>query len=465
MKRLGYRAIDLIVDHYESVPEKPLTGVGDPDDLRSLLVEPLPETGTSPEALLDLVSKKVLSQTLPVDHPRFLAFVPGPSNFLGVLGDLLASGFNVFAGTWLEASGPAQVELVTLEWIRTCVGLPEGAGGIFVSGGSMANVTGLAVARHKKLGGPDSNAVVYCSEHTHSSVERGLDFLGFSSEQLVKIPSDPRFRLDPRLLIERVRDDEKAGRRPFCVVASAGTTSTGTVDDLEAIHQICRDRGLWMHVDGSYGAAAALSRNARIHLRGLEFADSLSLDPHKWLFQPYEIGCTLVRDRRWLKETFHIMPPYLVDAEGDERRFNFSEHGVQLTRSFRALKLWLSLKAFGREAFEDLIDRGLSLAEETQTRLESRAAWRVVTPAQMGTLTFRFESPRLDPESSNRLHRELSRDLLQSGYAFLSTTHLLGNTVLRLCTINPRTTLEDLETTLDRLEILARSWIDTHSRP
>jgi len=352
MRALGYRVIDMLVEHFETLPEKPVTRKADRASLEGRLRETLPEQGTDPLAVLDQVERDVFENIMHLDHPRFFAFVPSPSNFVGVMAEALAAGFNVFAGTWLEASGPAQIELVTVDWLRSACGLPVSAGGLFVSGGSMANITALAVARHRVLDDQIPGAVVYCSDQTHSSIERGLWVLGFGRHQLRKVPSDDRFRLDLSALRSAVEADRAAGRVPFCVVANAGTTNTGAVDPLPELADYCDREGLWLHVDGAYGAAAVLCKRGHATLEGLGRADSLSLDPHKWLFQPYEIGCVLVRDERWLRETFHILPEYLIDIEGQAGEVNFCDRGIQLTRGFRALKLWMSFKVFGQAGFE-----------------------------------------------------------------------------------------------------------------
>jgi aromatic-L-amino-acid decarboxylase len=452
MRALGYRVIDMLVEHFETLPEKRVTRKADRASMEARLREDLPEGGTDPLALLDQVVRDVFENVMHLDHPRFFAFVPSPSNFVGVMAEALAAGFDVFAGTWLEASGPAQIELVTIDWLRAACGLPASAGGLFVSGGSMANITALVVARHAALGDRTEGATVYTSDQAHSSVERGLWVLGFHEDQLHRVPSDDQFHLDLPDLRRAVEADRAAGRVPFCIVANAGTTNTGAVDPLPKLADYCEREGLWLHVDGAYGAAAALCERGRAALEGLGRADSLSLDPHKWLFQPYEIGCVLVRDERWLRETFHILPEYLADIEGQAGEVNFCDRGIQLTRSFRALKLWMSLKTLGRAGFEAALNRGFELAELAEAALRETHDWEVVTPAQMGVLTFRCAPHSLPEEALNRLNHELIDATIQDGFAMLSSTVLRGATVLRMCTINPRATEVDVRETFRRLD-------------
>jgi aromatic-L-amino-acid decarboxylase len=456
MRALGYRVIDTLVEHFQKLPEKPVTRRADRPTLETRLREAIPEHGSNALEVLDRLQRDVFSNIMHTDHPRFFAFVPSPSNFVSVMADALASGFNVFAGTWLEASGPAQIELVTIDWLRQACGLPDSAGGLFVSGGSMANMTALAAARHIKLGNRTEGAVVYFSDQTHSSIERGLRVLGFQDNQTRKIQSDDRFRLDLSALESKVKTDRAAGRVPFCVVANAGTTNTGAIDPLLALADYCHQEELWLHVDGAYGAAAVFCGRGQALLDGLARVDSLSLDPHKWLFQPYEIGCVLVREERWLKEAFHILPEYLADIEGKEGEVNFCDRGIQLTRGFRALKLWMSLQVFGLSGFQEALSRGFEMAEVAEAAVHGLSNWEVVTPAQMGIVTFRCILEGLSPEKLNWLNRELVDEMIADGFAMISSTVLRGQTVLRMCTINPRTTEADVRETVKRLDDMSK---------
>jgi glutamate/tyrosine decarboxylase-like PLP-dependent enzyme len=384
-----------------------------------------------------------------VNHPRFFAYVPGPGNFVGAMADALISGYNVFAGTWISGSGPAAVELVTLKWLREACGLPETAGGLFVSGGSMANLTALAVARRAVLEDRTENASVYFSDQAHSSLEKALRLIGIQPENFRRLQSGSDYRLPIGDLAASIQADRAAGRRPFCVIANAGTTNTGAIDPLIEISALCREQRLWLHVDGAYGAAAVISQRGRELLAGLALADSLTLDPHKWLFQPFEIGCVLVRELVHLRETFRVLPEYLKDTQHDLAEFNFTDHGLQLTRGFRALKLWMSIQVFGMASFRAAIDRGFALAEFTEARLRRMPGWEVVTPAQMAVVCFRRKS------ADASAHLRLVQALLQDGFALITSTVLRGQTVLRACTINPRTTETDIERTLARLDRLA----------
>ncbi len=459
MRALGYRVVDLVVDHLARIREEPAARRGSRADLEAMLREPIPESGSDPRLVLDRVMREVLPWTARVDHPRFFAFVPGPGNYVGFLADALASGFNVFAGTWLGASGPAMVELVTVDWLRQLCGLPPGAGGLFVSGGSMANLTGLAVARESKLGARLPDGVAYASDQTHSAVARAFRVLGFAPRQLTLLPVDEEFRLRPGDLARAVAADRAAGRVPFCVVAHAGTTNTGAVAPLPEIADFCAAEGLWLHADAAYGGGAVLSERGRLALAGLERADSLALDPHKWLFQPFEIGCVLVRDGRRLAEVFRTRPDYLRDVHRpneEEQEVHFSDLGVQLTRGFRALKLWMSLQVFGLASFREAVERGIANAELAEERIAASGLWRIVSPARLGTVAFGWAPEGASEEEADAVTHGLAEASLADGFAFLSTTVLRGRPALRICALNPRTTEADIVGTIERMEKLAR---------
>ena len=438
MRRLGYRVVDRIVEHYERVGELPPLRVGEAAELRAALGGPAPEEPGDPDAALDALFEQVLPFIQHPDHPRFFARIGSPGNFPAVLADTAAAGFNVFAGSWTGGSGPATVELVVLDWLRELCGLPDGTEGVLVSGGSVGSLVALAAARTARFGDhtPDE-AVAYVSSEGHASIPRALRVLGLRHE-VVPARDDCRLAADDvRAAIEA---DRAAGRVPFCVVATAGTTSTGAIDPLRELAQL----GLWLHVDGAYGAPAVLCGA----LSGLEHADSLVLDPHKWLFQPYEAGCVLVREPGLLERTFALSGVYLRDTEGGE--VDFRDRSVQLTRTSRALKLWLSIRIFGLAAFREAVAHGIALAEHAEALLRSRPGWEVVSPAQLAIVCFRREG---DDAHQTAIAEAMVRD----GFAAPSTTVLGGRVALRLCTINPRTTFDDIERTVERMEALSRS--------
>lgn len=452
MRRVGYQVVDMLVEHMANVREKPVTRNKDRATLARMLHEPPPSDGQDPDTILRTLRDSVFTNVMHLDHPRFFAFAPGPSNFVSVMGDALASGFNVFAGVFREGSAAAQIELTVLDWLRELCGFPDSAGGVLVSGGSVANLTALAAARKTALGDDWRAGVLYSSDQTHSSIGRAVGILGFQQNQLRQIPSDDGLCLPVKALRRAVQQDRAAGFRPFCVIANAGTINTAAIDPLLEIAELCKREQLWFHVDGAYGAAAVLTAEGRKALTGLERADSLTLDPHKWLFQPYEIGCVLLRDQHLLEQTFQVLPEYLKAILGSTDGINFCDYGLQLTRSFRALKLRMSIKAFGLDAFRSAIEIGLANARFAERRLRESEEWEIVTEANLGVLTFRYHPSGISETEVNRINLAISEQINSDGFAMIMTTEVGGKTVLRICTINPRTTEQDIAETIRWLE-------------
>jgi glutamate/tyrosine decarboxylase-like PLP-dependent enzyme len=436
MRRLGYRVIDRIVEHWETLDAQPPVVVGEAAALRAALGGPAPEPPGDAEAALDRLFDEVLPWTSRPIHPRFFARVSSPSNYVSTLADAAASGFNLLGTSWTSGSGPATVELTVVDWLREWCGMPAGTDGLLVSGGSMASLTALVAARESRGG---AGGVVYLSDQAHASILRDLKVMG--EREVRVLESDADFRLPPSAVADAVATDRAAGLTPFAVVGNAGTTNTGAVDPLDELADLCAAEGLWFHVDGAYGAAAALTAPGRHVLAGMGRADSLTIDPHKWLFQPYEAGAVLIREPGLLERTFSLSGEYLRDTFGDD--VNFRDRGIQLTRGVRALKLWLSVQVFGVAAFRDAVAQGLALAEHAEAVLRARPGWEIVTPAQLGIVCFAREG---GDES------RISADTVNDGYAAPSTTVLRGRTVLRLCTINPRTTFSEIEATIERME-------------
>jgi glutamate/tyrosine decarboxylase-like PLP-dependent enzyme len=456
MQALGDRALAMVIRHYEERRAHPTTTTISREEASRRIHTPLADAPTPPSELLDLLAADVFPNAFLADHPRFYAFVPSPSNFVSAVGDFLTSGHNVFSGHWLASSGASQIELTVLDWLQRACGLPAEAGGIFVSGGSMANLSAIVVARETRLGGHDPQAVVYYSDQTHSSMSKGLRVLGFGKAQRRMVATDAAFRLDVSALEAAIVADRANGMKPFCVVANAGTTNTGAVDPLPELADLCTREGLWLHVDGAYGAAAALHPRGAAALVGLDRADSITLDPHKWLFQPFEIGCLLVRDALLMKEAFRVEEDDHADYLADVSRHiqedvNFFERGIQLTRSFKALKLWLSLRTFGLAAFRDAIQVGFDLADFAQEWLVGSGQWDIVTRSQMGIVTFRWRGRGATDAEVDALTARVVDRLRADGYATVMSTMLRGRPALRLCPIHPAATRDEMTATLEML--------------
>ncbi|MDH3699342.1 MAG: aminotransferase class V-fold PLP-dependent enzyme, partial [Flavobacteriaceae bacterium] len=378
MREYGYQIIDILIEHFANLNHKDPIALGTRREMDELLEESIPEKGEDPRKVLEHIVHDILEKNDLFTHPKSFAFVPSPSNFISVMADALATGYNVFSGGWNASPAASEIEIITINWLLEIFGFPiiEG-GGLFTSGGSMANLTALITARRIKCGWDFSRATIYLSDQAHASNIKAIKIMGFKKEQVRLIPTDSEFRLPLKKLSNAIAKDRQEGWKPFCVIATAGTTNTGSVDPLDAIGIICKQEDLWLHVDGAYGGPAILTEKGKKVLDGIQHADSLTIDPHKWFFQPYEIGCLLVRNHKWLSATFSQNPEYLRDIEGNESEINFHEHGIQLTRRFRALKFYTSIKTYGLEAFRKGIDHGIELAENTERMLRTSPNWEV----------------------------------------------------------------------------------------
>ncbi|MEU4745427.1 aminotransferase class V-fold PLP-dependent enzyme [Actinosynnema sp. NPDC023658] len=456
MRALGHQVVDLVVDHLREQRHRPVHRRVAAGEVDHLLTETVPEEPADPAGLVDFLAAEVLPRSLRLGHPGCFAFIPSANNFLGVLGDLLASGFNVSPGAWFVGAGPAAVEQVTARWLAELLGMPEGAGGVFTPGGTLANLTAVAAARHDRLGDDATGAVLYCSDQTHPAVLRACHVLGLG-DSLRVLPSTGH-RLDPDRVRQEIDTDRKAGRRPFLVLANAGTTNTGSIDPLPELARLCREHDLWLHVDGAHGAAAAMTTRGRVALTGLTEADSVVIDPHKWLFQPYEIGCLLVRDPATLHRAFALsrfreQTGYLDLTRPAPDEVNLSDHGVQFTTAARALKLWLSFKGFGVGAFRAAIDHGLDLAEHAASLVEQDDELELLAGPSLGILCLRYRPRAAGGAGLDAVQSRIAETVNRGDRFLIATTTVNGHRALRLCTINPRTTPADVNSLiLDILE-------------
>jgi glutamate/tyrosine decarboxylase-like PLP-dependent enzyme len=451
MRRIGYHTVDMLVNRMTAQKDLNSGVHTSPQALARLLEDP-PEQGQDFEAIVSELEKDVLPAFLSCDHPNFFAFIPGSSTWPGALADLIASALNVHATSWLEAPGPSQIELVVLDWFKSWISYPSSASGVLVSGGSAANMTALACAREALLGVMTDKAVVYVSDQAHSSMARAARILGFHPDQVRVLPTDEYFRLRPDALEEAMASDVGAGRRPLFVAASGGSTNTGAVDPLPRIAEVCRDHGVWFHVDAAYGGFATLTARGRELMSGIELADSVTLDPHKWLYQPFECGCLLVREGLHLRRAFEIVPDYLADSEATQDEVNFCDLGVQLTRGWRALKVWMSLKYFGVDAFRQAVETSMELAAACQRRIEESDELELMAPATLGVVCFRRYVPDADEETIERVNASLTEGLLASGVGMVSSTRLRGRYALRMCILNYSSTEADVTSVLEWLE-------------
>lgn len=441
MRRLGYQMVDMVVDRLQAKHELPALKCQDRQILEQQLGGSVPELPMDPQASLKLLAEVALSNQQNGDHPRYFARVAGPSSYAAVLGEWMGTGFNAVAISWGGGSGPTTIELIVLNWLRQLLGLPEGSEGILLSGGSMANTTAFSVARSQRGMGR-----VYFTDQAHSSLPRSLKELGFGEDYLCLIPSDDSLKMPVDALRAAIEEDIASDYHPMMVIATAGTTNTGTVDPLNAIADLCEKYNLWFHVDGAYGAPAAITKQGKTYLDGITRADSLVLDPHKWFFQPYDVGCLLVRHPGALQACFDMNPEYLKDVQAQGEDVDMRNRSLELTRRARGLKLWMSLRTYGAAKFRHGIEQGIRLAEYAEYYLRQHpTCWEVVSPAQIGIVCFALRNV------GEGEHERRAKRITDSGFACVSSTQLKHRSVLRLCILNPLTTEWDIRETLDRL--------------
>jgi aromatic-L-amino-acid/L-tryptophan decarboxylase len=450
MRALGHRVVDLLVDRLtvDGVPLQRATST----EMRERLAGPPPADPQPPEQVLDRLERDVLPFRSRVDHPRFLAFIPGSGTWPGALADFVASACNVYAGSWMESAGPSQVELEVLGWFKDWLGYPATAAGSLTTGGSAANMTAFACAREARAGAMRDDLVLYVSDQAHSSVARSARILGFRPDQVRVLPTREDLYLEPDTLERAIEADLRAGRTPLLASANAGATNAGTVDPIAELAEVCRRHGVWLHADAAYGGFAVLSDRGRRELQGLEHADSITLDPHKWLYQPFECGCLLVREGRLLRSAFEIAPDYLREARAAEDETSFADLGLQLTRTSRALKVWLSIQILGLDAFRAAIERSLELAEHAARRVEASDALELLAPRSLGIVCLRRRFEGAGEAELERRNAALAAALEASGTGLVSSTRLHGRYALRLCILNHATGLEDVDAVLDFLE-------------
>ena len=455
MRALAHRIVDDALDYIRTARERPAWRPV-PGDVAERLEQPAPREPSAPAAVYEEFRRGVMPYPMNTTHPRFWAWYMGSGTVMGALADLLASTLNPNLGGGNHVA--PLVEKQVIGWVRDMVGFPPDASGLLTSGGSMANFTALTVARNAGAGyavrrtgvaaapGP---LTAYASTEVHSCNQKAIETLGLGSAGLRLIPVRDDYTLDLAALRQQVAKDRAAGCVPFCVIATAGTINTGAIDDMNAIADFCSSEGLWFHVDGAIGAVAVLADNVRAGLAGMERADSIALDLHKWMHIPFEAGCVLVRDRSVHRDAFALVPEYL-QREADGRGMAsgslwFSDYGLQLTRQFRALKVWMSVKEHGLDRFGRMIARNVDQAAYLAGLIEAAAELELTAPVGLDIVCFRFNPGGLDVEALNRLNQSILVELQEGGLAAPSYTTLRGAWCLRVAISNHRSRFEDFD--------------------
>jgi aromatic-L-amino-acid decarboxylase len=473
VRRVAHRVADLLADYLEQLPDKAVFAPVPVDQATRFQTEPPPADGSEPDAILDEFTRSIAPYPFGNGHPRFWGWVNSPPAVMGIFADALAAAMNPSVAGGNHAA--VHLERQVIRWFAEMLGLPPDAMGLLVSGGSMANLTALAAARTAKAGfdvrvrglqSGDQRLVVYMSEEGHGCIRKAVEMLGIGAESLRVIPVNERAEMRVDVLADTIDRDLQDGFRPIAVAASAGTVNTGAIDDLEAIARVCRDRDVWFHVDGAYGAAAALSVRYRHRLAHLALADSVALDPHKWLYVPVEAGLVLVRDGTMLRSAFSLVPPYLR-TDGDPRGVGgppwLSEFGFQQSRGFRALKVWMTLKYYGTNGYSRAIEHDLDLASYLTDRVRADPDLELMAPPSLSIVCFRVVATGVvGNERLNELNKAVLERLQLGGRAFLSSTLLSGRFVLRACFVNPLSAQRDVDDMLETVKALAAEAILRH---
>ena len=464
-RRLAHEAVDLVADYLAGLGEAPVFGPMTAAERTTLMQEPLEAAGVAPETVLERFRTAVMPHAMGNGHPRFFGWVNSPPAPVGIVADFLAAAMNPSCAGGDHAA--IYVERAAVRWLMELIGFPtDGSMGLLASGGSTATLIAVAAARHRAAREDGWNVRteglqharpslrLYVSPDGHSCIQKAAEILGLGVDAIHKVATDERNRIDVESLRAAIAADRAAGHRPFCIAASAGTVGTGAIDPLDRIADLCASERLWLHVDGAYGAVGAALPSHRARYAGLERADSVVLDPHKWLSVPVECGAVLVRDSRLLREAFSLVPDYLR-TEAD-RGFGglpwYSEYGIQQTRGFRALKLWMTLKHLGRDGVRELVAQHLSLARHLAELVDAAPDLERLSHVELSIVCFRYVPPTLkgaDGAALDALNKRVMEEVQASGAAFLTQTTLDGRFVLRACVLHYATTESDLAALID----------------
>jgi glutamate/tyrosine decarboxylase-like PLP-dependent enzyme len=457
LSALGRRMVDDMMAFLQDIRNYQFKQI--PEQVLETFHQPLPVEPLGYEKTYREFRDAVLPYPVPTIHPHFWGFVSGTGSPYGVLAEMLAAGLNFSAPRFCA---PVHVEKQVIQWLKEIMKYPPEASGVLVSGGSMANLTGLAVARHAKaltdikkkgLQANQKPMVCYGSKESHKSLTRAVEILGLGSESLRLIPVNDKYQIEIGLLEEAIKRDKKAGFHPFCVIGNAGTTNTGAFDDLNALADLCQRYKLWFHVDGAFGAWATLSSTHAHWVRSMERADSIAFDLHKWMYMPYEVGCILVRDKEVHCDTFIYDAEYLETVEQD--RHQPTNYSVQLSRNVKALKVWMLLKADGIKKYGDLIQQNIDQALYLTHLLNQASGIEIIAPVCLNIVCFRYAGKGMSEDEIKGLNRRILIELWLNKNMFPSDTTLSGKYALRVCFTNHRSKREDIDRFVDDVKEIA----------
>ena len=472
-QHIGYQLIDRIAEFLDSIDKKPVTTTKTPSELQKILEDrALPENGISPIELLSKTSELLFNNSLLNGHPKFLGYITSSAAPLGALADLLASSVNPNVGAHILSPIATEIEKQTIKWLAEFIGVSQNYGGILVSGGNMANFTAFLAARTAKapksvkefgISNSSEEMTIYCSKSTHTWIEKAAILFGLGTKSIRWIETTPANKMDEKILEETIKEDIKNGYKPIMIIGTAGDVSTGVVDNLKNISTICKKYNLWFHIDGAYGIPAAVIPSLKSLFEGVSEADSIALDPHKWLYSPLEAGCTLVKNPQHLIDTFSSHPEYynFTSTEGEVAQ-NYYEFGLQNSRGFRALKIWLTLQQVGRSGYEKLIGEDIELSKLLFKLANKHKELEEITQ-NLSITTFRYipENFKNSIEGNylNKLNEEILNELQAGGEVFLSNAIVNEKYCLRACIVNFRTSKKDIE---EIIEIIIREGKKAH---
>ncbi len=449
-RETGHKLVDLLSDYLNEIEDHPLLKDTDPELIEKLFEESIPKEGISSEQVIQELKEKLLPYTTNVNHPGYFGLITPSPTPMGILGDFIASTLNQNLGAYSIGPSAVEMEKRTVRWLCDLVGFPVTAGGNLTSGGMMANFIGMKLARDWSSGnraqhqGAIFEHRIYVSEERHVSLDKAVDAVGFGRNSLRIIPTDENFRINIDALESAIKEDKKDNLVPACIIGLAGTTNTGSVDSLPALRKIADKYGSWFHVDAAYGGGVLLSGKRTNLLNGIETADSVTLDPHKWFYAPLDAGSILVRDKRQLTLSFGIQPSYLKD-DIDNKRFQYFVHSFEQSRRFRSLKVWMSFKRYGTKQIARWIDSNIDQAEHLYKLCKDERILRPAVNPPMSAICVRFDSEKLSPSEVELLHTEVSKKIEKSGKFWISTTDLKGKLFFRINPVNFRTRLKHID--------------------
>jgi aromatic-L-amino-acid decarboxylase len=458
-REVGHRVVDLLAEYLENIEEKPVFPDIEPATLARLFAEPLPQDPSTAENILSELEQKLLPNCTHVGHPGYMGLItPSPSP-IGIIADFICSALNQNIGAYTVGPAAVAMERGTVRWLTDLLGYGENAGGNLTSGGMMANFIGLKLARDSVSGdriqqeGVQQRWAVYASEERHVSVDKAVDAVGLGREALRGLPTDSAFRVRLDALEAAIAEDRKRGVRPMCIVGMFGTTNTGAIDPVRELRKIADREGMWLHADAAYGGGMLLSHAWPMGNQGLELADSVTIDPHKWFYAPLDAGAILVKDDRRLTASFGIKPAYLTDEfDRANERYQYYLHGFEQSRRFRGLKVWMSFKRYGASQIGEWIDNNVRQAKHLYSLVAEHPGFEPACEPPLSAICIRYRGADLDQAQSRELHTEVARRIEQSGKFWFSTTELKGKMYFRISPVNFRTRTEHMDQLLASLE-------------